>query len=280
MEKTALADDDVILDILENRARPPKAKPKGVIQNISTAGKRAVLAIYDEISWWTGNDARTFRETLKAVDAEVIELRINSPGGGVFEGVAIYNMLLAHPARIEVHIDGLAASIASVIAMAGEEIHISENAMLMIHNPSVYLRGESSELRKAAEVLDKIKESILNTYESVTGMDRAALSAAMDAETYYTADEAVEAGFATHKTEPMKAAASVALWSAEDFSELPEKVRLLGNKGEKSDQGSVIGDQCGETASPGAEAPVLKGTVEDVVASRALIEKMMEAYGF
>lgn len=258
--KQPIIADEQIDEILDNEKRPRGARAKGVISNIATTGKRAVLSIYDEISWWTGNDARTFRETLKAVDADVIELRLNSPGGGVFEGVAIYNMLLAHPAQVEVHIDGLAASIASVIAMAGDEIHIAENAMMMIHNPWVSTRGGAEQLRKTADILDKVKDAILNTYENVSTLSRDEISAAMAAETYYGADDAIAAGFATHKTEALKVAA---LWDATEFAAfLPEAAAAFGRKREES-----------------PPEPQLVGTLDDVEAARLRIAEIAARYG-
>ncbi len=271
-----IADEE--LDAVLKDRKAPKAKLATVPENgcpqwlnLSTTGKRAVLSIYDEISWWSGNDAATFRQTLKALDVDVIEVRINSPGGSVFEGVAIYNMLVAHPAAIEVHIDGLAASIASVIALAGEERHTAENALWMIHNPSLDLRrAEAKDLRKMADVLDKVKDSILNTYVTATGLDRAELSLLMDETTYLTADEAMEKGFSTHLTKPIAAAA---LWDPENY-DLPETARALGKPpkaptapGEKTDP------------PPPPAPPATQGTVEDVAAARERIEALRKLHG-
>lgn len=267
-----IADEE--LDAVLKDRKAPKAKLATVPENgcpqwlnLSTTGKRAVLSIYDEISWWSGNDAATFRQTLKALDVDVIEVRINSPGGSVFEGVAIYNMLVAHPAAIEVHIDGLAASIASVIALAGEERHTAENALWMIHNPSLALRGEASDLRKMADVLDKVKDSILNTYVTATGMDRAELSRMMDETTYLTADEAMEKGFSTHLTKPIAAAA---LWDPENY-DLPEPARALGK--------STTAPAAKTDPPPPPAPPATQGTVEDVAAARERIEALRKLHG-
>ena len=125
-----------------------------------------------------------------------ITLWINSPGGDVFAAAQIYNMLLSYPGRITVKIDGLAASAASVIAMAGDEVLVSPVSMLMIHNPSTLAMGDRSDMEKAISMLDEIKESIINAYMNKTGLSRKKLSDLMDAETWMNAKKAVELGFA------------------------------------------------------------------------------------
>ena len=121
---------------------------------------------------------------------------INSPGGDVFAAAQIYNMLLSYPGHITVKIDGLAASAASVIAMAGDEVLVSPVSMLMIHNPSTFTIGNKSDMEKAISMLDEIKESIINAYMNKTGLSRKKLSDLMDAETWMNARKAVELGFA------------------------------------------------------------------------------------
>ena len=121
---------------------------------------------------------------------------INSPGGDVFAAAQIYNMLLSYPGHITVKIDGLAASAASVIAMAGDEVLVSPVSMLMIHNPSTFTIGNKSDMEKAISILDEIKESIINAYMNKTGLSRKKLSDLMDAETWMSARKAVELGFA------------------------------------------------------------------------------------
>src|SRR5690606_2370550 len=114
----------------------------------------------------------------------------------VFEGNAIYNALVRHPARAEADIDGIAASIASVIAMAGERIHIAANAFIMVHNPRGVVWGEAADMRKMAGTLDTVRGSLVGTYARRTGRDTAQIEAWMDAETWFNAEEAVEFGFA------------------------------------------------------------------------------------
>lgn len=170
------------------------------------ANGTAEIAIYDEIGMF-GISAKQFNEQLKALgDVQKINLRINSPGGDVFDGVAIFNMLKRHKATVHVTVDGLAASIASVIAMAGDHIVMPDNAMMMIHNPWGGAIGEADDMRDMAEALDKIKVSILSAYRR-TGKTDDEISAMMDGETWLTAAEAVASGFADEVIETVQIAA-------------------------------------------------------------------------
>ena len=162
-------------------------------------GEAAELHLYDEIGFW-GVMAKDFVQELKGIVAETIHLRINSPGGDVFDGLAMFNALREHPARIVTHVDGLAASMASVIALAGDEVHMAENAFLMIHHPWAITIGNAGDHRKQAETLDKIGDSLVKTYvsqaQSRDGADADQVRTWMDEETWFTAEEAKEAGFA------------------------------------------------------------------------------------
>jgi ATP-dependent Clp protease, protease subunit len=125
-----------------------------------------------------------------------IVVRISSPGGDCFAAAKIYDMLMEYPGKVSMHIDGLAASAASVIAMAGDEVLISPVSCLMIHNPSTIIAGESIDLQAGIELLNEVKESILNAYAIKTGLPRLKLSRMMDSETWMSANKAVELGFA------------------------------------------------------------------------------------
>ena len=129
-------------------------------------------------------------------DTGDIAVWLNSPGGDVFAASQIYTMLREYPGKVTVKIDGIAASAASVIAMAGEEVVMSPVAMMMIHNPATVIFGEAAELQSAVKMLGEVKESILNAYEERTQLPRGKLSAMMDAETWFSAKKAVELGFA------------------------------------------------------------------------------------
>ena len=132
-------------------------------------------------------------------DIDIINLYINSPGGSVTEGCAIYSALKRHKAVKNVYIDGQCSSIASVIAMAGDKIAMSPVANMMIHNPITALAGDAGELRKTATILDIMKDTIINAYVTKSHLSREEISALMDTTTYFTADQAIEKGFATEK---------------------------------------------------------------------------------
>ena len=138
---------------------------------------------------------KMFKEELQDGEGD-ITVWINSPGGDVFAAAQIYNMLMDYKGNVTVKIDGLAASAASVIAMAGTEVQMSPVAMMMIHNPATIAIGDSSEMKKAIDMLDEVKESIMNAYEIKTGLSRSRISHLMDAESWFNAKKAVELGFA------------------------------------------------------------------------------------
>ena len=146
---------------------------------------------------WFGDEVtpRMFKDELMAGSGD-ITLWINSPGGDVFAAAQIYNMLMDYPGHVTVKIDGLAASAASVIAMAGSQVEMSPVAMMMIHNPITVAIGDSKEMQKAIDMLADVKESIVNAYEIKTGLSRNKISRLMDAESWFNAKKAVELGFA------------------------------------------------------------------------------------
>lgn len=155
----------------------------------------ADLMIYDEIGYW-GTTAKDFVTQLSRLDADIINLRLNSPGGEVYDGVAIYNALVEHPAHINVSIDGIAASIASVIAMSGDEIEIARTAEIMIHDAWGFTIGNAAEHEKAAADLHRISGNVATVYAERAGGDAADWRSRMLDETWYNADQAVEAGLA------------------------------------------------------------------------------------
>lgn len=145
---------------------------------------------------WFGDDVTpaAFKSELQAGDGP-ITVWINSPGGDCVAAAQIYNMLMDYPADVTVVIDGVAASAASVIAMAGTTVKMSPVSLMMIHNPLTVAMGDSEEMRKAIQLLDEVKESIINAYEIKTSMSRTKLSHLMDAETWMNAKKALELGF-------------------------------------------------------------------------------------
>ena len=171
-------------------------------------GSRTEVVIYDEIGAY-GVTAKGFLAELGALpDGVPIDLRLNSPGGSVFDAVAIYNALQRHEGEITVWIDGIAASAASYVAMAGDEIVMPENAFLMIHNPSGLVMGTAAEMREMAETMDKIAGSIIRGYAARSGRSEEEIAALMAAETWFDAEAAIEAGLATRMVEPVRIAAN------------------------------------------------------------------------
>lgn len=158
------------------------------------------ILIYDDIGpeEWGGVSAKAVKAQLDTMkDAAEITVRINSPGGDVFDGFAIYNLLSQHPAKINVKVDGWAASAASVVAMAGDTVEVAANALMMIHNPWTLAIGDAETMLKTASLLEQIKGSIVTTYKAKVSMTDEEISALMDAETWFDAQGAVEAGLAT-----------------------------------------------------------------------------------
>ena len=147
-------------------------------------------------SWFEDDiNPKKFKAELNS-SAGDIAVWLNSPGGDVFAASQIYTMLREYDGKVTVKIDGLAASAASVIAMAGDEIILSPVAMMMIHNPATAIFGEAADLQTAIKMLGEVKESLVNAYERRTGLPRGKISAMMDAETWFSAQKAVELGFA------------------------------------------------------------------------------------
>jgi len=177
------------------QSRSPFRRNPQALQVRAAAGEgEADLLLYDEIGFW-GVNAKDVALALRGITASTINLRINSPGGDVMDGVAIYNMLRSHGARIVTHIDGMAASIASVIALAGDEVRMADNAFFMIHDPWGITMGTAEDHRKTADVLDKVAGVILDTYLKRADAERAQVQQWMTDETWFTAQEAADAGF-------------------------------------------------------------------------------------
>lgn len=172
-----------------------------VVQDSGTDGETTerVLELNGTIAEesWFDDDVtpQLFKEELNAGNGD-ITVWINSPGGDCVAAAQIYNMLSNYSGKVTVKIDGIAASAASVIAMAGDTVLVSPVSMMMIHNPATIAWGDSAEMQKAIAMLDEVKESIINAYEIKTGLDRKKLSKLMDAETWMDANSAVEYGFA------------------------------------------------------------------------------------
>lgn len=190
------------------------------------ANDTAEISIYDEIGFW-GVSAASFAQDLKDCgnNLKQINLHIHSPGGDVFDGIAIYNLLKNHPANVTVYIDGLAASMASVIAMAGNEVIMPENAMMMIHKPWGIQGGDAEDMRKYADLLDKVENTLIPAYASKTGKTPEELAEMLSAETWLNGKECVEQGFADKLAEPLVAMASIKSRKLEDFENMPKAMK-------------------------------------------------------
>ncbi len=189
-------------------------------------GKRGEIFLYEEIGegWFGGTTAKSFSDEVKALGkVDAVDIYINSPGGSVFEGVAIYNQIKRMDMKKDVHIDGIAASIASIIAMAGDTITIAANGTMMIHDPWGFALGTADEMRKSAEALDLLRGTLLDTYVARTGGDREQISAWMADETWMNADEALRRGFVTAKTQDTQINASFAM--LDKFKNTPRGLR-------------------------------------------------------
>nr|DAM33029.1 MAG TPA: major capsid protein [Bacteriophage sp.] len=192
------------------------------------ANDTAEISIYDEIGFW-GVSAASFAQDLKDCgnNLKQINLHIHSPGGDVFDGIAIYNLLKSHPANVTVYIDGLAASMASVIAMAGNEIIMPENAMMMIHKPWGIQGGDAEDMRKYADLLDKVENTLIPAYANKTGKTPEELAEMLSAETWLNGKECVEQGFADKLAEPLVAMASIKSRKLEDFEKMPNEIKNM-----------------------------------------------------
>ncbi len=201
------------------------APEKSWFQMKATSETSADIYIYDEIGMW-GISAKRFTEDLISLgNINHINLHIHSPGGEVFEGIAIYNQLKNHNANITVYIDGLAASMASVIAMVGDEVKMPKNAMMMIHKPWGVSWGDANDMRDYADLLDKVENVLIPAYMEKTGKTKEEIEAMLGEETWLTAEECVEHGFANTVIEPVKAMASLSSKRIEEFKSMPNSLK-------------------------------------------------------
>lgn len=176
--------------------------------------------IYDEIgdSWWGGTSAADFIKMIGTIDTPKIELHLNSPGGDIFDGVAIYNALNAHPAEVNVIVDALAASAASFIAQAGDTVTMTKGSMMMIHDGSGMVWGNASDMRQMADLLDKLSNNIAGIYADRAGQSTEFWRNLMQEEVWYDAQEAVDAGLADSVSGDTKAEDDAAAQNKWDLS--------------------------------------------------------------
>jgi ATP-dependent protease ClpP protease subunit len=188
----------------------------------------AEISIYTDIglSFWDDSlSAKQFNEELKKISDKVtqIDVRLNSPGGDVFDGITMFNRLKQHKANVTVYVDGLAASIASVIAMAGNKIIMGEGALMMIHKPWTYTAGDSSALEEVIDRLNDVEEQIIGIYQRRTKVDRAEIRKMIAETTWMDSTQAVELGFADESmAQEIKIAASAMIDRATWITKRPK----------------------------------------------------------
>lgn len=185
----------------------------------AAAGKTPVLSIFDDIGAY-GVSAKNFLNDLRSVTGDEVAVEINSPGGDFFAGLAIYNGLRASGKKITVKVLGLAASAASLVAMAGDTIEMAENSFFMMHKTLTHMFANADDMRETAEVLDKFDAGLVSIYAKRTGKSAEEITALLETETWMGAQEAVDAGFATSVT------AALAVKASYSEDRLPENVRL------------------------------------------------------
>jgi ATP-dependent protease ClpP protease subunit len=227
-----------------NFRRPTDATPKTWFRITNMATDTTEVALYDEIGMW-GVTASDFMAELMNITAKSLTLRINSPGGDVFDGLAILNCLRSHKATVNVVVDGLAASAASFIAMAGDTVEMSPNSMMMIHEASGLCMGTAGDMRELADLLDKTSANIASIYASRSGRPPEEHRAAMRAETWYDDQQAVDAGLAD----------AVIGSEAKATNKLPDVVKMTA-------PGSLTWDDVFKDVDLDAVAEALKGVTE------------------
>ncbi|EPU9530624.1 ClpP-like prohead protease/major capsid protein fusion protein [Escherichia coli] len=203
----------------------------------------AEISIYEEIGGF-GITAKQFTEDLKALgDVSHINLRIHSPGGDVFEGIAIYNLLRNHPADITVYIDGVAASMASVVAMAGDRVVMPENAMMMIHKPWGISGGNAGDMRDYADLLDKVETVLIPAYARKTGKSAQEIATMLEDETWMDGKECLKHGFADELLPSVRVMARIESKRTGDFLHMPETIKGMITPPKSQAKNTITGDQ-------------------------------------
>lgn len=216
-----------LLQLLRDNARnSAEGLPTVRVESSET---EAHIYLYDVIDAWWGVSAEMLIGALAGLGERTVHLHINSPGGDVFEARAMASAIVAHPGKVVSHIDGLAASAATYLALAASEVRMTDGGMFMIHNSWTMAYGDKSELRKTAGLLEKIDGQILADYARRTGMDSAAMQVLMDAETWFTPQEALDAKFIdaidpnTKRDAAAAAQAAADRWDLSAYAKAPAK---------------------------------------------------------
>lgn len=226
----------------------------------------AVLSIFDDIGAF-GVSAKSFLNDLASAQGDSVRVEINSPGGDVFAGLAIYNGLRNSGKKVNVRVLGLAASAASLVAMAGDTIEMPENSFMMVHNPWGFAMGGASDMRDTADMLDKLGVSLASTYAKRTGKSAEEITALLDAETWMSAAEAVDAGFAT------AVISEVPVKAAFDLDRLPANVRAAYASAKAATPAPAPAPEPAPEPAPAPApepAPTLAGAIESQAAAADL----------
>lgn len=194
-----------------------KSKTKAI--KLEQDGDEATVYLYDAIGDWYGVEAQSFVKELAAIDAKTVHLRINSPGGDVFEGKAISTAIRQMKCKTIAHIDGLCASAATGVALACDEVEMAEGSFFMIHNAWTLAIGNAKDLQETADLLLKVDDSIVNDYAKKTGLDAKELKQMMTDETWFSAQEAKDKGFIDSIYEGEEVAA---LWNVGAYDNVPK----------------------------------------------------------
>ncbi len=239
---------------------------------VKGAADSDTITMYDMIGsdgWSEGVTAKRIGSALRAIGSRDVTVLINSPGGDFFEGLAIYNLLREHPHKVTVKVVGLAASAASVIAMAGDEIQVAKSGFLMIHNAWSLVIGNRHDLRSAADVMDQFDASMADLYAAAAGIEVKEAAAMMDAETWMSGQAAVDAGFAT------------ALLPADEIIEEPDQTnaslaaKRLAKQGMPRSERRALLEQIKGThdAAPGATHDAGADLVPDLLRAIAALKQ-------
>jgi len=200
------------------------------------------IIIYDVIGdAWDGITAKQFIKELNSIDADELLVRINSPGGLVYEGFAIYNALKQFPGKVTTRVDAVAASIASVIFMAGDERQMPPVSDLMVHKPWSFIVGDADDMRNEAEELDRVQGQLERIYADATGIDGAEITEMVNATTWLSGEESFDKGFATQLLEDAKIAACV--FNLDSLPGVPERHKRMAEAAQKRSEEKALREQ-------------------------------------
>ena len=262
---------DAPSDVLAKWAETPLAADKSDDSTIT------MFEVIGE-DWWTGGGvtAKRVSDALRSIVDKDVTVKINSPGGDMFEGIAIYNLLRAHKAKVTVEVLGWAASAASIIAMAGDEIRMGLGTFMMVHNAWGVVIGNRHDMREAADLFDGFDSAIVDIYEARTGMKRADVEKLMDAETFMGPSEAVEKGFADVVDDGIEQPEGDAKNMDRGLMARRQTEAALARAGFTRDKRSELLTEMGVSAAPrdASRKPAARDAGIDVTAIRQLINAM------